>query len=969
MFILFFSFCFRFAIRYALIASPVPGWRFWRYCLLYEISVLFILFAFQLDIFCLNYWDPNKAVLTAYPSFQPLCPDAKAPINATQSYNATGFANLLGVYKFTDEGGTAITVSAVLCKIALIFALIYHRTHLKRSGFWRRDFHDDDGGGSLASSDEDDEFRNFGGKDPTVIPSPSAFDVSYAASTRSAAAVGGGGGKQGGKARAGSASSFVGRWCGKLGECLVPARTRRWIAGVMPPPPQLGSDELYEKLKINRCRNHERAGSDAACPGCRAKSVETLMATGELQEGIIKLLKRDPNFERAKPGKDLYNWTFLVQLLLLLDVLLFYAKFIASKSVGGASKDLESFSTSATTVFTAGTVIAMLLIVVVILVDRVAFLSHSHRLKMLLHYVTLVTVHYFCFFRNPSATERPFSSNGMGVLFYFLWAWYLAVSALQLRRGYSLRASGNVFMNHGDGNFMWKSSLIYQSIPFLFELRAILDWCLTDTSLDLWMWLKVEHCYAKLFLTKCNMTYRRNSKDVLRGTQPQPFLWKFLFGWLIFGAILLLILGPIIIFSGLNPGLRNNPVIETEVHLSFVNNEADGPGTFPFFTATTFRGMHNLTWNEGGKEPGVCDFPGPDGAADPDNTNAQTYLKNQIFGVGRNGQVPDKWENRTQRVTMQRYPDNVWDIPEQGLHGLLNILTEKKPVCADNTMVELEFIFHRNNPPGYATVSTTPENGQALFFAKLNVAQCACLESMVDHMSNPAVPVNTTHCTKDEEDGKYWLVLPGMLSPNDPVHADGTQLPPIVVLPSVSGPSTVKGVGGDVTMDPAMINTNRTDIQIRLESPAKRGQQQDAASAYWEVAMVRDAAEKPGAHCKPWPETGAQSNGLRILAVSEPIPPSYLYTIGGASILGVYVLLITYVGSAVRGFFLDPMHMCPVTEMRQPDDLMELVEGIYLARQEAYEGHRKDEVRLFNILLNLYRSPATLYKITKDKLE
>ena len=73
-----------------------------------------------------------------------------------------------------------------------------------------------------------------------------------------------------------------------------------------------------------------------------------------------------------------------MSLLLLLDVLLFYAKFIASKSVGGASKDLESFSTSATTVFTAGTVIAMLLIVVVILVDRVAFLSHSHRLKMLL---------------------------------------------------------------------------------------------------------------------------------------------------------------------------------------------------------------------------------------------------------------------------------------------------------------------------------------------------------------------------------------------------------------------------------------------------------------------------------------------------------------------------------------------------------------------------------------------------------
>ena len=110
------------------------------------------------------------------------------------------------------------------------------------------------------------------------------------------------------------------------------------------------------------------------------------------------------------------------------------------------------------------------------------------------------------------------------------------------------------------------------------------------------------------------------------------------------------------------------------------------------------------------------------------------------------------------------------------------------------------------------------------------------------------------------------------------------------------------------------------------------------------------------------------ASGLRLLTVSEPLQPSYVYSLG-ASIIVVYTLLITYVGATVRGFFMDPMHMCPVTEMRQPDDLMELVEGIYLARQEGYDGHRKDEVRLFNILLNLYRSPATLYKITKDKLE
>jgi len=44
---------------------------------------------------------------------------------------------------------------------------------------------------------------------------------------------------------------------------------------------------------------------------------------------------------------------------------------------------------------------------------------------------------------------------------------------------------------------------LYRSIPFVYEIRAILDWTLTATTLTLYEWLKMEDIFAELFLVKC----------------------------------------------------------------------------------------------------------------------------------------------------------------------------------------------------------------------------------------------------------------------------------------------------------------------------------------------------------------------------------------------------------------------------------------------------------------------------------
>lgn len=42
----------------------------------------------------------------------------------------------------------------------------------------------------------------------------------------------------------------------------------------------------------------------------------------------------------------------------------------------------------------------------------------------------------------------------------------------------------------------------FMSVPFVFELRALMDWIWTDTSMTLSDWLKMEDIFAHIFQLK-----------------------------------------------------------------------------------------------------------------------------------------------------------------------------------------------------------------------------------------------------------------------------------------------------------------------------------------------------------------------------------------------------------------------------------------------------------------------------------
>ena len=95
-------------------------------------------------------------------------------------------------------------------------------------------------------------------------------------------------------------------------------------------------------------------------------------------------------------------------------------------------------------------------------------------------------------------------------------------------------------------------------IPFLYELRALMDWMWTKTSLDIFNWLKMEDIYAHIFLIKCQRV--QEGTQVYVSGEPRRTTEKCLFGggWLL--LIVAVIFAPLVLFALSNAvGLPNAP--------------------------------------------------------------------------------------------------------------------------------------------------------------------------------------------------------------------------------------------------------------------------------------------------------------------------------------------------------------------------------------------------------------------------
>uniref|UniRef100_A0A673XM72 Piezo-type mechanosensitive ion channel component 2-like n=1 Tax=Salmo trutta TaxID=8032 RepID=A0A673XM72_SALTR len=136
------------------------------------------------------------------------------------------------------------------------------------------------------------------------------------------------------------------------------------------------------------------------------------------------------------------------------------------------------------------------------IVDRALYLRKTLMGKCVFQVVLVFGIHFWMFFILPGVTERRFNMNQVAQLWYFVKCIYFGLSAYQIKCGYPNCVLGNFLTK----NYNYLNLFLFQGfrlVPFLIELRAVMDWVWTDTTLSLGSWICVEDIYANIFILKC----------------------------------------------------------------------------------------------------------------------------------------------------------------------------------------------------------------------------------------------------------------------------------------------------------------------------------------------------------------------------------------------------------------------------------------------------------------------------------
>lgn len=218
---------------------------------------------------------------------------------------------------------------------------------------------------------------------------------------------------------------------------------------------------------------------------------------------------------------------------------------------------------------------------VMIIIDRFLYLRKNITGKVIFHIFVVFYTHCWLFMVFPVSTNSSLTETFAPKCYYIIKCIYMLLSAYQIRDGYSTRIAGNFLMNKVTtvrmimfkmlvNSFLGSTYLDnnmfpcrYMLIPFLFELRTVIDWMFTNTSLLFSEWVKVESIHAQAYGIKCKR--HRNMHDFPRG-QKQSRLRKLLIGGALTMFLLIILWFPLILFA-ISPSL-GSPIIPEEVEMT-----------------------------------------------------------------------------------------------------------------------------------------------------------------------------------------------------------------------------------------------------------------------------------------------------------------------------------------------------------------------------------------------------------------
>ncbi|KAI4329739.1 hypothetical protein MLD38_028089 [Melastoma candidum] len=254
---------------------------------------------------------------------------------------------------------------------------------------------------------------------------------------------------------------------------------------------------------------------------------------------------------------DLYAYIFGADLTVFFLVATFYQSVIKNKSEFLDVYQLEDQ-------FPKEFVFILMVIFFLIVVDRVIYLCSFAVGKVIFY---LCSLFIFTYYVTEFAWRMRPSQQRAGVLalraIYLAKAVSLALQAIQVRYGIPHQSTlYRQFLTSKVSKINYLGYRLYRVLPFLYELRCVLDWSCTTTSLTMYDWLKLEDIYASLYLVKCDAVLNRAKH---KQGEKQTKVTKCCSGICLFFVLICVIWAPMLMYSSGNPTNIANPIKDASV--------------------------------------------------------------------------------------------------------------------------------------------------------------------------------------------------------------------------------------------------------------------------------------------------------------------------------------------------------------------------------------------------------------------
>jgi outer membrane biosynthesis protein TonB len=383
--------------------------------------------------------------------------------------------------------------------------------------------------------------------------------------------------------------------------------------------------------------------------------------------------------------------------------------------------------------------------------------------KYILHMVIVIFGHIFVFFFMPMCGNvnlntrifclkdekecNDFLNNKVIIIFYCLYVIYFIFSGLQIKYGFYDMKRKSVLKSKSNsisGGFYNG----YKNIPFLYEIKLAIDWTFTGTCLDIFQWNKFESIYDIIYTTNCSMT-GINSKPV---GQEIGKVNKFFMGGLLSFALVVILIGPIIIFSSLNPlnTLNNLTSADLKVELCFgYKNKI----------------MKNYTIYRNSK---------------PQSIDSITQEEMNEFHYSKASDTRNFPVEQIQTVTFFEENDRNWELSRPHINKLIGLINERNnSKSSDNEIVSidlvLEYSFYRLLPPEsqhvlkrynktiFEKYNKSFENNEKMELLESALANCYDINITYENIYSPPIRLKANSHPKRILNEKYFKNLPVQL--------------------------------------------------------------------------------------------------------------------------------------------------------------------------------------------------------------